>query len=87
MTEVAPNALSVPCAGPVACASVRSSPSASVQVSGIVTAVPARAVREASSQLGGREIETSTVAGGESAVPSPALKVNESAPYSPPAGV
>ena len=78
---------SVPSLGASTTERVSASPSGSVQVSGMLTGVPARAASEMSSHAGGREIVTCTVAGAESAVPSVARYVNESAPNWPAAGV
>ena len=62
----------MPCDGPSAISSVSASPSGSVQVSGTDTLEPTRTVSATSSQAGGREIVTLTVAGADAAVPSEA---------------
>jgi hypothetical protein len=59
---------------------VRPSASGSVQVSGTETLAPARTLRATSGQDGARVTVRLAVAGAESAVPSLALNVNESAP-------
>ena len=77
----------MPFEGPSPIASVSGSPSASEQLSGIVTAVSTAVRRSTSAQAGACEIAIVTVAGAETATPSEARYVNESTPAASASGV